>query len=221
MLGVSLAIHGVLITALLLAWAEPPTVPEAPAITVALVDGASLVPVPAPAPSKAAPAKPAPKRNQIRQTTHVARASVLTASAAHAVDFGPGLSDSQIAGAASADSGPPGGLCNMAQRVQTALRKDPLVQSALVGAGGRALMVWDGSWVRAHGEDGNGLAALREAVMWEIAFSPEACRAQRMHGLVLFSLGGGARVAVGTGDWRWSDMVTVSPAASAQSGLSR
>lgn len=221
MVGVSLAIHGVLITALLLAWADPPTAPEPPAITVALVDGASLVPVPTPAPAASAPAKPAPKRNQIRQTPHVVRASVLTSSATHAVDFGPGLSDSQIAGAASADSGPPGGACNMAQRVQAALRKDPLVMSALVGAGGRALMVWDGAWVRAHGEDGNGLAALREAVMWEIAFAPQPCRAQRMHGLVLFTLGGGARVALGTGDWRWQDMVTVSPAASAQSELNR
>ena len=50
--------------------------------------------------------------------------------------------------------------------------------------------------------------AVRQAIMWEIAFAPEACRNQRMHGLVLLSLADGStRFAVGSGDWRWSDLL--------------
>jgi hypothetical protein len=44
-------------------------------------------------------------------------------------------------------------------------------------------------------------------MMWEIAFAPEACRSQAMHGLVLISSGGSARLAVGSGEWRWSDLL--------------
>jgi hypothetical protein len=46
--------------------------------------------------------------------------------------------------------------------------------------------------------------------MWEIAFAPPACRAERMRGLVLISLTssqGLPRLAVGAGDWRWSDLL--------------
>jgi hypothetical protein len=84
------------------------------------------------------------------------------------------------------------------------------VQQAVAGSGGKAIMVWNGDWVRSPGEDGKGLAAVREAIIWEIAFAPEACRAQPVHGLILLSMnsgGGGARLAVGAGEWRWSDLL--------------
>ena len=100
----------------------------------------------------------------------------------------------------------------MAARVQLALRKDPLVRAALAGSAGKAAMVWNGDWVRGQGEDGKGLAAVREAIMWEIAFAPPACRAQSVRGLVMLSLNeaaGSARLAVGTGEWRWSDLLAL------------
>jgi hypothetical protein len=44
--------------------------------------------------------------------------------------------------------------------------------------------------------------------MWEVAFAPPACREAQMHGLVLLSLAeGGTRFAIGSGDWRWSDLL--------------
>jgi hypothetical protein len=102
----------------------------------------------------------------------------------------------------------------MAQRVQAALRRDALVQAAVAEAGRdgetRAIMVWNGDWVQSPSQDGKGLAAVREAIMWEIAFAPPACRAERMRGLVLISLTssqGLPRLAVGAGDWRWSDLL--------------
>jgi hypothetical protein len=103
----------------------------------------------------------------------------------------------------------------MARRVQAALRRDPLVQAAVAGLAGKAVLVWNGDWVRSGGEDGKGLAAVREAIMWEVAFAPRACRAEPVRGLVLLSLNetpGSARLAVGSSQWRWSDLLTPRPA---------
>ena len=73
---------------------------------------------------------------------------------------------------------------------------------------GKAIMVWNGDWVRSGEQDGKGLAAVREAIMWEVAFAPAACRHERVHGLVLLSLNDGfTRLAVGQGEWTWSDLL--------------
>jgi hypothetical protein len=120
------------------------------------------------------------------------------------------VSDSQLAGAASAGEGSGGGSCDIAQLLQRALRRDPLVRAAVEDSHrtGKALMVWNGDWVRSGGQDGKGLSAVREAIMWEVAFAPEACRKQRVHGLVLLSLAdGGTRFAIGSGEWRWADLL--------------
>jgi hypothetical protein len=102
----------------------------------------------------------------------------------------------------------------MAQLVQTALRKDPLVRAA-VAAGGetpgaKAVRVWNGDWVTSGGQDGKGLAAVREAVSWEVGFAPRTCREAPVHGLVLISLAdapGAARFVIGLREWRWSDLL--------------
>jgi hypothetical protein len=172
--------------------AEPILAPPAPA-------AAPKTPTPVKAYHDAAPPKPADSFVQIQ-------ASREPPSTGQSM----GVSDSVLAGAASADSGPGGGECNMAQRLQSALRKDPLVQAAVSQTGARAIMVWNGDWVQSDREDGKGLAALREAVMWEIGFAPPACRSQSMRGLVTISLNGApgaTRVALGTGSWRWSDLL--------------
>jgi hypothetical protein len=128
------------------------------------------------------------------------------------------LSESEIAGAASADAGGAGGggggggICDMARVVQQALRRDPLVRSAVVGADrlGKSVMLWNGDWVRSGAQEGKGLSAVREAVLWEVAFAPAACRNRPVHGLVLLSLAdGNTRFAIGAGDWRWSDLLSV------------
>ena len=100
----------------------------------------------------------------------------------------------------------------MAGRLQAALRKDTLVQAAAAQAasGGKAMLVWNGDWVRSHGQDGAGLAAVREVIMWEVAFAPKACRGEGVHGLVLLSMNdapGAARLVVGSGQWHWSDLL--------------
>jgi hypothetical protein len=117
-------------------------------------------------------------------------------------------------GSAMAADAAPGGECNMARRLQAALRRDALVRAAVVArglSGPSAILVWNGGWVASPGEDGHGLAAVREAIVWEVAFAPPACRAGQVHGPVLFSISDGeaqTRIAVGAGDWRWSDLVS-------------
>jgi len=122
------------------------------------------------------------------------------------------LSDSQLAGATRAGEGGGGGGggCDTARAVQQVLRRDPRVAAAVAGAGrrGKATMLWNGDWVRSGEQEGKGLAAVRQAIIWEVAFAPEACRNAPMHGLVLLSLAdGGTRFAIGAGAWRWSDLL--------------
>jgi hypothetical protein len=125
------------------------------------------------------------------------------------------LSETQLAGAASVGEGAAGGGgggCDTARLVQQALRKDPLVRTAVMQANrqGKAIMMWNGDWVRSGAQDGKGLSAVRQAIMWEVAFSPEACRNAPMHGPLLLSLAdGGTRFAIGAGAWRWSDLLGV------------
>src|SRR5665213_4089403 len=101
----------------------------------------------------------------------------------------------------------------MVRRLQAALRRDARIQAAVAeahrGSGSApAVLVWNGDWIRSGLEDGKGLAGVRQAIMVEVAFAPAACRAEPMHGLVLISLNdgpGAARLALGSGAWRWSD----------------
>ncbi|MBU2380242.1 MAG: hypothetical protein KJ824_13865, partial [Alphaproteobacteria bacterium] len=107
------------------------------------------------------------------------------------------------------------GRCDMIRRIQDALRDNPGVIAAAarahdaLPASQRALLVWDGDWVSNPGEAGRGLAGLRQAIAVEIAFAPPECRRQAMRGLVLLTLADGAdgpRLALGQGQWRWSDL---------------
>jgi hypothetical protein len=130
---------------------------------------------------------------------------------ARAADSSDLMSDSQLAGATRAgEGGGGGGGCDLARAVQQALRRDTLVHSAVLEANrlGKASLLWNGDWVRSGGQDGKGLAAVRQAVTWEVAFAPQACREARMHGLVVLSLADQrTRFAIGAGDWRWADLL--------------
>jgi hypothetical protein len=181
--------------------APPPPPPPAPA-----------PPTPTPAPSSVRsptpPTKPTPAR---ASAPHIAARAVIRATEP-TLAAGPssGLDIADLAGASDADAAPPAGACDMARRLQGALRRDPLVRAAVFESHGKAILVWNGDWIQSGGEDGKGLAAVREAIMWEVGFAPPACRAQSEHGVILLSLNGAAgavRLAVGSRDWRWSDLL--------------
>lgn len=221
--AVSVALHGALLYAIL-SYVAPPVEPEPPPIVVTMVPP----PVPAPTAEPAAAAAPAeirppPQKAIVKQRPPPPPdVKPIYAKSAPVVDVVDTISDSKLAGALTAGtgngagggdgSGDGTGACNMVRRMQTALRKDPLVRQAVAGArhGNNALLVWNGDWVQSSGEEGKGLAAVRQAMVWEVAFAPKECRAQAVRGMVLITLNEGAgsgRVAFGEGSWRWSDLL--------------
>ena len=112
-------------------------------------------------------------------------------------------------GGAGAGEGSGGRPCDMVSRLQTALARDWRVESAVAQVHrGKAVLIWNGDWIQSPGQDGRGLASVRQAIAIEVGFAPEACRARPMHGLVLISLNSGARIAFGTGAWRWTDLLS-------------
>lgn len=221
--GLSVVGHLAVLLVLFPTQAEPPRAPDPEPMIVALVEPprppeppAPPSPAPeAPAQVKAkatpAPAKPPPRRNIFRASPVRPHVVPLPAGEGPTADGAVELSDAEIGGAATAGSGGSGRACDMTRWLQTALRKDRLVQAAVADAHrGKAILVWNGDWIRHPGQEGSGLAAVREALMWEIAFAPEACRAEPVRGLVLVSLGdapGSARLVLGAGEWRWSDLL--------------
>jgi hypothetical protein len=166
---------------------------------------------PSPAPAKATPQKAPPRKALARPTPAPARVAALPAGPTQGSDFG--VSDSELAGAAVAGSGTGGATCDMAARLRDALRKDTLVRAAAAragAAGNHAIRVWNGDWVQSSGDDGKGLQAAKEAILWEVGFAPAACREQAVRGLIVITMNdapGSARIVVGTSAWRWSDLL--------------
>lgn len=220
-LSISTVFHLAIFGGLLLARVPPLPAVEADAIVVSYVDFAAPIPTsavqPPAAAAKPATPKPPPRAavavKAVRPTPEslpAPKIKAIDAAIGAAAEPSAELSDGQLAGAASAESGEEGGGCNMAARVQSALRKDPLVRTALLSSAGRATLVWNGDWVRSGGEEGKGLAAVREAILWEVGFAPPACKTRAMRGLILLSLNGApgaTRLAIGAGEWRWSDLL--------------
>ena len=216
-MAVSVVGHGLVLTALLMGRAEPPRAAEPEPMNVTLFELPPPPPPPLatvveqPEPDKPAPISPPPRKAIFRETPVPRDAAPLAAGEAVRVAEGAEVSDAEVAGAATAGTGPPGGVCDMPARLQAALRKDRLVQAAVAQAHlGRPILVWNGDWVRRGDQEGHGLAAVREAIMWEVGFAPPACRSQPVKGLVLITLDdlpGAPRLVVGAGAWRWSDLL--------------
>lgn len=224
----SAAVHGAVLAVLVLAEPEPRP-PEPEAMSVALVTLAPPLPPPAPPkppdppraepePAKAKPASPmrGPARAPPRRT--LARAAPESPDVAPVLALaGPPtagdseVSDGELAFATTARSGGAGGACNMPRWLEGKLREDRRVQAAVAEVHrGRAIRVWNGDWVRHAGQEGAGLAAVREAIAWEVGFAPEACRREPVQGLVMIALGdapGAPRIVLGQGRWRWSDLL--------------
>ena len=220
--------HVAVVGAMVLAQPDIRPPPELPAIQVQLVDLPPPPPPappapkvqPDPAPPKPAPPKvekkpkPTPPKREVARPVQKPPPDVkpLQAKAGKVTDLSAEVSDAELASAATAGTGSGGGggggQCDMAGWLQAKLRKDRRVQNALAQTEtGRAIRVWNGDWVTHPGQEGKGLAAVREAIMWEVAFAPEACRKQRVRGLIALALNDGGKVVLGAGDWRWSDVL--------------
>jgi hypothetical protein len=210
----SLAAHAVVLAAMVLGWTKPVVTAETHPIAITLV-ALRPPPPPPPAPSRKSPAPKRPPPRFTARRSPPADDSTPIQPAAFPSPTATDLEGATEAGGGDGTGDGAGGDCDMTRRVQSALRKDPLVRAAVAdaerdGAGGRTIWVWNGDWVRSNTEDGKGLAAVREAMMWEIAFAPAPCRSRPMRGLVLLAVSdapGAPRLAVGVGGWRWSDLL--------------
>jgi hypothetical protein len=236
--AVAVSLGGHLLILLAIMWAKAdslklPSTPGPGPISVALIKGPPLEvavapPVPEPTPKPVVkPEPPHPKAShkpvepqKARQAPPQPNSRYAPTSEASVSDTANEPSETQLAEAATASSGSPGGACNMIRLLQDALRKDAAIRAAVAEAdrrvSGKAIMLWNGDWVTSRGEDGKGLANVREVMMVEIAFAPAACKTGVVHGLVRFSLNdapGATRLMVGSGVWRWSDLLTPHPGA--------
>jgi len=216
---------------------EPVAEPEAEAA----VEPDPVPEEPPPAPPTPRPAAPRPP--QLRPPAPVVLAAAPAPPAPAPPAAFPSVGAGELSGAAMAGTGPgagggsgggvgggsgsgfgsgsgsgAGGACDMPARLQRALRAAPGVRAALDKAGrdlapGRTPLVWNGVWLKSPGEEGEGLAAVRQAIAVEVAFSPAECRRQSMRGLVLLTLSdspAAPKLALGAANWRWSDLTGVS-----------
>ena len=237
--AVALAAHALILVLVLQAFPKPMEMFEPQALTVELIPPPPppQAPEPEKAAPQPAPKRPAPPRPRPARTTPAKAAArpvhlkiraptpqSLPTPASPPVRAPTELSAAEVAGAITAGSGGGsggsgsggGGRCDMVRRLQDTLRHDARVQAAVAeahrAAGGRgaAIMVWNGDWVRSGGEEGKGLASVRQAIAVGVAFAPEACRTEPVTGMVLISLTdapGAAKLALGGGHWRWSDLL--------------
>lgn len=122
-----------------------------------------------------------------------------------------------VAAAASAAAG---SACDLTQWIQKALQADPQVQQALARIPrparsiANAIMLWDGAWVATRATAADDTAAIRLAVISGVAAAPEACQNQATRGPELFTLNdamGTTVVVVGSGNWKWADLLKVDP----------
>lgn len=221
--GVAIAAHLAILFLLVSALPRPAVLREPEAVTVSLV-----TPPPVPKPLEASTSTAAgPPRAAAAPPRPVVRAAaprkriVQAPSPIHAAPTPaqqPGVSEAELAGAITAgsgvgDGGGAGRRCDMVRRLQSSLRRDPRVQSAAAEvrrSGSGAILVWNGDWIQSPGEEGKGLAGVRQAIALEVAFAPETCRTQTVHGLVLITMNdapGSVRLVLGGGVWRWSDLL--------------
>ena len=186
---------------------------------------------PSPRPSRPAPRSPkvesVPITAPAPSVSYVflgdaALAGAMTAGGGAGNGAGSGTGSGTGAGSGSGSGGGSGsgtgGSCDMVRRLQDALRNAPGVRAALTeayhasGANGRAILIWNGDWVLSPGQEGKGLAGVRQAVAVTVGFSPRACKTETVRGYVVLTLGdgpGAPRLALGTGQWRWVDLLSL------------
>ncbi|GLK48234.1 hypothetical protein GCM10017620_12070 [Brevundimonas intermedia] len=162
------------------------------------------------------PAAPAPPGPPLPLLGAAQLAGAMTVGAGPGGGGGNGVGGSGGTGGTGSGPGSGGGSCDMVRWVQDAVRDDAAVRRAVISAShemnasGRAMLVWDGDWLQSRNQSGKGLAGVRQAIALEVAFAPAECKNQRMTGLAVLKLedgAEGARIALGKGSWRWSDLL--------------
>ena len=116
-----------------------------------------------------------------------------------------------------ADSAANGGTCDLTAPVQAALQSSEAVRASLPlippdkRSVANAVMVWKVSWLAEDQQlDATAIAAIRDVVAETIADATPECRLQPQAGprlLLLSGPGDTVVLAVGSGQWRWQDLL--------------
>lgn len=197
----------------------PPSQVEAPAPPAETPEVAQA-PEPEPIPARPVARRPRPvvaaeTVPAVSAPAPVRLALVGDAGLAGARRVGTGGGSGSGSGVGSGNEGG-GGSCDMAARLQRVVREDGDIAAAIREArsisntSGGAILLWDGDWKQSPGQEGKGLAGVRQAIAVEVAFAPRACKEERVRGLVLLTLSdapGAERLVLGTGQWRWVDLL--------------
>lgn len=221
----SAAVHAALLAVLLTSGAAAPAVSDVGAISVSLFDGAAVAAAHADAPTQEAPAKspasqtptepePAPAVNEPDPPSEIDPQFLdIRFADAETIDR-PAVDDPvALSVAASAALGTP---CDLSQWLQKALQADPQVLQALTliprpaRSVANAIMLWDGGWVATSPRAASGVAAIRQALLAGVLAAPPACRDQPVVGPEIFTLTdaqGTTVIVVGSGAWRWGDLL--------------
>lgn len=109
-----------------------------------------------------------------------------------------------------------GETCQLTQWIQDALRQDDSVREALSAIPrearslANAIMLWDGRWVETATMSAGQVLPIRDAIILGVRTAPAACRDEEMRGPLLIAVPdrfGTTLLAVGSGAWRWSDLL--------------
>ncbi len=217
----SVLVHVGLLALLLRVSPHAPEVAEVGAMTVSLAPGEALAST-SPQPSTPAKARSRAGAIEVAETpppppTDIEPQYVDVAEPdADAADDRDPVNDPVALSVSAAATNASGETCQMTAWLQQALQADPQVQAAMLRiprparSVANALMLWDGDWVEPPMQTSQSVAALRAALVAGIRAAPVACQFETIRGPELISLteGPGATIlAVGSGEWRWAQLL--------------
>ena len=126
---------------------------------------------------------------------------------------------------ATLDQTPPGitgGVCDLTAVVQSALQSSDAVQNTLPQiprdqrSVANAVMIWKAAWLTdARDPDATAMTVIRDVVARTVTAATPECRLQPQAGPRLLIVQGAAEnvvLAVGSGAWRWQDLVDTAAA---------
>lgn len=222
--------HGLLFTALGSADPPPPPAPVAEAMAVSLFDGAGLALEPAPATLPAAaliavpaPVEPPPPEPPTTQPIEppgpdsvLDFARRLIAKSPASLNIAPDKPSAAPPPVAVPATASAGRDCALEGPIQAALQASEPVRAALgkvpptSRSVANAIMLWDGAWVDPAKLGGaTAIDPIRDAIIAGIAAAPADCRGSLLRGPRLLAIVGGqdtTLIALGSGEWRWSDL---------------
>lgn len=115
-----------------------------------------------------------------------------------------------------------GGGCQLARTLQGDLQADAAVQTSLTAVPrdarsvSNAIMLWDGDWVAVKTLPGGDVGPLRRTLLQHVRAASPSCLEQTMSGplfLMIEGEGGTTFLTVGSGRWRWADLMADEEAA--------